>query len=176
MVKFRSKSKSKSKADLEPPPEAVKKIVQKEKVRIKKDKKRQEKLAKALEVADNIESQSKKRKRSKDQQEDELAKNGKPEKPHKKKKADHLEQEATSGLHTGSAEQWNTDALTGDEARKEKFLRLLGAGKSNGALSKHKSNTSTADISKVQSDLEKQYEAGMKLKHDGGSKRRGLGA
>jgi hypothetical protein len=31
-------------------------------------------------------------------------------------------------------------------------------------------------ISRMQSDLEKQYEAGMKLKHDGGSKRRGLGA
>ena len=31
-------------------------------------------------------------------------------------------------------------------------------------------------IARVQSDLEKQYEAGMKLKHDGGSKRRGLGA
>jgi hypothetical protein len=170
------KFKSKSKADLEPPPEAVKKIVQKEKVRLKKDKKRQEKLAKALEVADNIESQSKKRKRSKDQDEVEPAKNGKPEKPHKKKKAEHVEQEATSNLHTASAEQWNPDALTGDKARKEKFLRLLGAGKSTGASSKNKSNTGTTDISKVQNDLEKQYEAGMKLKHDGGSKRRGLGA
>jgi hypothetical protein len=31
-------------------------------------------------------------------------------------------------------------------------------------------------IARMQSDLENQYEAGMKLKHDGGSKRRGLGA
>jgi hypothetical protein len=31
-------------------------------------------------------------------------------------------------------------------------------------------------LARMQSDLEKQYETGMKLKHDGGSKRRGLGA
>ena len=74
-------------------------------------------------------------------------------------------------------ENWNTDALTGDEARKQKFLRLLGAGKASGDASKQqKSSKKNTDIFKVQSDLEKQYEAGMKLKHDGGSKRRGLGA
>ncbi|CZR57891.1 uncharacterized protein PAC_07780 [Phialocephala subalpina] len=83
------------------------------------------------------------------------------------------------------AVQWNPDALMGDAARKDKFLRLLGAGK-NGPVGaqadtkkvkeKSKDKKSVEDITKVQSELERQYEAGMKLKHDGGSKRRGLGA
>jgi len=67
--------------------------------------------------------------------------------------------------------------LAGDEARKQKFLRLLGAGKAKGGEPKQTtSNKIITDISRVQNDLEKQYEAGMKLKHNGGSKRRGLGA
>ena len=77
------------------------------------------------------------------------------------------------------AAQWNPEALTGEAARKEKFLRLLGAGKANAKAldgARHKSSAKVVDISKVQSDLEKQYEAGMKMKHDGGGKRRGLGA
>lgn len=80
---------------------------------------------------------------------------------------------------SGVAAQWNPEALTGEAARKDKFLRLLGAGKANAKAAdgaKHKSSAKIADISKVQSDLERQYEAGMKMKHDGGGKRRGLGA
>lgn len=77
-----------------------------------------------------------------------------------------------------AAEQWNPDALSGDAARKDKFLRLLGAGKSSGnagAASKSKGKPKV-DIEKVQSELERQYDAGMKMKHEGGGKRRGLGA
>jgi hypothetical protein len=77
------------------------------------------------------------------------------------------------------AAQRNPEALTGEAARKEKFLRLLGAGKAKAAPddgTKHKSSATEVDIRKVQSDLERQYEAGMKMKHDGGGKRRGLGA
>ncbi|KAH8650839.1 small acidic protein family-domain-containing protein [Tricladium varicosporioides] len=78
-----------------------------------------------------------------------------------------------------SAEQWNPDALTGDAARKNKFLRLLGAGKTNissTAGMKKGNGNKTLDVEKVQSELERQYEMGMKMKHDGGGKRRGLGA
>ncbi|KAF8847014.1 hypothetical protein BDZ45DRAFT_360544 [Acephala macrosclerotiorum] len=85
----------------------------------------------------------------------------------------------------GGGAQWNADSLSGDAARRDKFLRLLGAGK-NGTVAaqpdakkikeKGKDKKSVDDIAKVQSALERQYEAGMKLKHDGGNKRRGLGA
>lgn len=79
------------------------------------------------------------------------------------------------------AEQWNPDALTGDDARKSKFMRLLGAGKGKTDGEKKPRAGKDAkkmveEISKVQSELERQYESGMKMKHDGGGKRRGLGA
>lgn len=105
--------------------------------------------------------------------------NARPKKSHSKKSKVEVEKPALAPTESwAAAEQWNPDALTGGEARKAKFLRLLGAGKSNGptAASKPKPHTATAAITKVQSELERQYEAGMKLKHDGGSKRRGIGA
>lgn len=77
---------------------------------------------------------------------------------------------------TATGEQWNADALTGDATRKDKFLRLMGAGKQTGEEKKSKKAKKDVDIEKVQSELEKQYESGMKMKHDGGGKRRGLGA
>jgi hypothetical protein len=164
-------------SNLHPTPEAIRKIVQKEKERAKRAKKRQEKVAKTLEEAEKPQSKQKKRKRSKEQEEDGPGEETRPEKSHKKK-AKLEDTSAAPAKPTSGAEQWNPDALTGDETRKAKFLRLLGAGKSNGvtSTSKHKSQADSTAISKVQSDLEKQYEAGMKLKHDGGSKRRGIGA
>ncbi|PVH78268.1 hypothetical protein DL98DRAFT_256960 [Cadophora sp. DSE1049] len=79
---------------------------------------------------------------------------------------------------TNGAEQWNPDALTGDAARKDKFLRLLGAGKgsSKGVEKDKKKKDTGVDIIKIQEELERQFEAGVKMKHDGGSKKRGLGA
>lgn len=79
----------------------------------------------------------------------------------------------------GDAQQWNPDALSGDAARKDKFLRLLGAGKSNGngeGSSGKGGQKKEVDLEKVQNDLERQFEAGVKMKHEGGAKRRGLGA
>lgn len=77
------------------------------------------------------------------------------------------------------AEQWNPHALTGDAARKDKFLRLLGAGKGaskGGEKDKKKNKDGGVDINKIQEELERQFQAGVKMKHDGGSKKRGLGA
>jgi len=124
------------------------------------------------------------------------------------------------------ATNWNPDALAGDEQRKEKYLRLLGAKKDSKKSNNEKAETEKQEgareqeeqlaakiaqpniidrkekkrarraarkaeedaaeaaaatakaeqLARMQRDLEKQYEAGMKLKHDGGSKRRGLGA
>lgn len=174
--KKQSKSTPAPSSDLHPTPEAIKKIVQKEKVRVKNAKKREEKIAKILEEAEKTQSKPKKRKRSKGQEENDRTEDAKPEKS-RKKKTKVEEPAATPNEPTNGAEQWNPDALTGDEVRKAKFLRLLGAGKSDETMfsSKHKSQTNSASISKIQSELERQYEAGMKLKH-GGSKRRGIGA
>ncbi|TVY36134.1 hypothetical protein LSUB1_G005571 [Lachnellula subtilissima] len=80
-----------------------------------------------------------------------------------------------SNGQTNGAEQWNPDALSGDAARKDKFLRLLGAGKSNGAGSSNKVSADV-DLEKVQNDLERQFDAGVRMKHEQGGKRRGLGA
>lgn len=79
------------------------------------------------------------------------------------------------------ADQWNPDALDGDDARKSKFMRLLGAGKgkTDGEMKPRAgkdAKKTVEEISRVQSELERQYESGMKMKHDGGAKRRGLGA
>jgi hypothetical protein len=93
-----------------------------------------------------------------------------------------------------STQHWNTMHLSGGPERQDKFARLLGAKKEekqlspeDGAKEKKKlkkrareaekaEEAKAAELAKVQRDLEMQYETGMKLKHDGGSKRRGLGA
>lgn len=79
------------------------------------------------------------------------------------------------------ADQWNPDALSGDAIRKNKFLRLLGAGKGSGIdtnanAGRPSGQATDKDIQRVESELERQFEAGVKMKHDGQGKRRGLGA
>ena len=156
-----------------------------------------------VEAAEIVEPESKKRKKSKSVEEEvapaKAAHEVEPEKKkYKKKKNAAIEQSASAvevvqekkkhkkqnfeviEAATNQAvvgENWNIEALTGDEARKQKYLRLLGAGKSAGESTKtQKSSKKDTDITKVQTDLELQYESSMKKKHDGGSKRRGLGA
>ncbi|KAI1076253.1 small acidic protein family-domain-containing protein [Whalleya microplaca] len=81
--------------------------------------------------------------------------------------------------NTDVAEQWNAQALEGSDKRKEKFLRLLGAKKSNGVAATNGENvpvSSKADITRMQSDLERQFDTGMRMKHEGHGHRKGLGA
>jgi hypothetical protein len=101
--------------------------------------------------------------------------------------------EASKPLYIKSTQHWNTMHLSGGRERQDKFARLLGAKKEtklspeDEAKEKKKAKkrareaekadeAKAAELAKVQRDLEMQYEAGMKLKHDGGGKRRGLGA
>ncbi|PQE25994.1 wound-responsive ked protein [Rutstroemia sp. NJR-2017a BBW] len=119
--------------------------------------------------------ESKKRKRSKEEKES--------KKEHKRKKSSKSADEEKDTSNAGAdmaGEQWNADALDGNDQRKSKFLRLLGAGKNAAGGAKTategKDKKDKRDIEKVQSELERQYEMGMKMKHDGGAKRRGLGA
>lgn len=87
-----------------------------------------------------------------------------------------------SSTNLSGAEQWNPDALSGDAARKNKFLRLLGAGKAgvsglnSQAQGKAHSANKAAEISRVQDELERQFNSGIQMKHDGMGRRRGLGS
>ncbi|OTA61104.1 hypothetical protein K449DRAFT_69124 [Hypoxylon sp. EC38] len=86
---------------------------------------------------------------------------------------------AEGGANTNGGEQWNAQALEGGDKRKEKFLRLLGAKKSNGTATEDGHNTpgaSRAYLDQVRHDLERQFDTGMRMKHEGHGQKRGLGA
>lgn len=123
---------------------------------------------------EKIEEENKVKKEKKPKKE----KNSKKEKKSKKHKtAENIE----TAQETPVPNDWNANALEGDAARKDKFLRLLG-GKKEGisakSTSKAKGEMETGNISKVELDLEKQFQQGIELKHGGGGmgKRRGIGA
>lgn len=75
------------------------------------------------------------------------------------------------------AEQWQVGDLDGGPQRQSKFLRLLGA-KKNGVTAAAASTVSKgkSDSTKAEAEIQRQFEAGMKMRNEGGSKRRGLGA
>ncbi|KAI1498556.1 hypothetical protein F5X99DRAFT_411964 [Biscogniauxia marginata] len=121
----------------------------------------------ANEVASEVETPKEKKKKDKKDKKKEKA-------PGSAKGHD----EPATTTTTDGAEQWNVSALEGSDKRKDKFLRLLGAKKSNGAVAGGHAapTTSKADIVKVESDLERQFNTGMKMKNEGQGHRRGLGA
>ena len=78
---------------------------------------------------------------------------------------------------TGGGEQWNVQALDGGAQRQAKFLKLLGGGKKGDAANADSGAAkSKAEIAKMTSNLEKQFNQGMQAKEAGVSRRRGLGA
>lgn len=79
---------------------------------------------------------------------------------------------------TAEGEQWHVEELDGGSARQQKFLRLLG-GKRAGAASDIPTTSHAkgkSDVVKAEAEIQRQFEEGMKMKAEGGSKRRGLGA
>lgn len=84
--------------------------------------------------------------------------------------------ESRSSEDQDDTSRWNVHSLGGDDARREKLLRLLGAS-SSGKATSHPTTTTGAqkadDISKVNVELEKQYKAGMRIKHE--ARKKGLG-
>jgi hypothetical protein len=79
-----------------------------------------------------------------------------------------------------AGDNWNVKALGGGSNRQDKFLRLLG-GKKHGSsgISKPKHGSeggSKLDMTKVQDDLQRQFDAGIKMKFESDGKRKGLGA
>ncbi|KAA8893704.1 hypothetical protein FN846DRAFT_977700 [Sphaerosporella brunnea] len=75
---------------------------------------------------------------------------------------------------TAAAAKWNAAELAGGDARQSKFMRLLGAGKL--AAAPLKPNDAGSSIKVRERELEKQFNAGLKMAHEPNSKRRGLGA
>ncbi|OBS18664.1 hypothetical protein FPOA_10391 [Fusarium poae] len=98
----------------------------------------------------------------------------------KRKREAEAKAKAEKGSEESAAqtEQWQVDGLEGGSARQAKFLRLLGGKKAGAAApAAHSSATKgTSDSTKAEADIQKQFEAGMKMKNEAGSKRRGLGA
>lgn len=106
----------------------------------------------------------------------------------KKKTEKHKEKEredavATSGDVTSTAppdpavaQKWNIQGLEGGSARQAKYLKLLGGGKNGAGAVPTSADAGQLDMGRVQDDLASQFEAGVKMKFDGGNQRRGLGA
>lgn len=160
VAEVKEEKRSKKKKDSEDSEEGNldnEKAARKEKKRLKKEKK-EKKAAAALKDA-----------------EDAKAKEAEAEKV-KDKSSKKARQPKLAAQPVASADQWNPDALTGDAARKNKFLRLLGAGKGAGIeAAPKKQQASDKDIQRVESELERQFAAGIRMKHGGMGKRTGLG-
>jgi hypothetical protein len=83
-------------------------------------------------------------------------------------------------VNVQNGDKWNPDALNGDAARKDKFLRLLGGSKVNGSNAEKPAKTvkvkaKLARLVQIENELERQFEAGIRMKHDG-QRKKGLGA
>ena len=147
--------------------------------KIKKDKKKRKEVSEdddAVELADANETPKEKSKKKEKKEKRKKDKKGKKDKESAEEDVPAPTIEAES--KTNGGEQWNVSALEGDAKRKQKFLRLLGGGKTNGITNSGRTvpPSSKADIAKVQSDLERQFDVGMKMKEEGHSRRKGLGA
>ncbi|KAF4585477.1 hypothetical protein GQ602_004782 [Ophiocordyceps camponoti-floridani] len=87
------------------------------------------------------------------------------------------EKEAADGQD--AMDKWNVGELTGGTARQDKYLRLLGGKKTSSSTTKTTSSKAAKGVSAAsmaEAEVQRQFEAGVKMKADGGGKRRGLGA
>ncbi|KAI9158764.1 hypothetical protein HJFPF1_06762 [Paramyrothecium foliicola] len=75
-----------------------------------------------------------------------------------------------------TGEQWSVGELDGGGARQAKFLRLLGGKKAGGAAQPSNISKGKSDSTKAEADIQRQFEAGMKMKMEASGQRRGLGA
>jgi Small acidic protein family len=83
-------------------------------------------------------------------------------------------------LKVKNGDQWNPDALSGNATRKDKFLRLLGGSKVNSNIAEKPSKkvnakSTLAGLVQMENELERQFEAGIRMKHEG-QRKKGLGA
>ncbi|KAF5244939.1 hypothetical protein FAUST_2048 [Fusarium austroamericanum] len=146
----------------------------------KKDKKsKKEKKVKIVEPEEAKEEVIKSK--SEDEDEEPKVSDKKAKKAEKKRKREaeaKAKAEKNSEESAAQAEQWQVDGLEGGSERQAKFMRLLGGKKAGAAAPAAHGSASkgTSDSTKAEAEIQKQFEAGMKMKNEGGSKRRGLGA
>ncbi|KAL1879080.1 hypothetical protein VTK73DRAFT_7406 [Phialemonium thermophilum] len=86
--------------------------------------------------------------------------------------------ESKTGENPALRERWNVQDLGGGPKRQDKFMRLLG-GKKHPALTSSATEGggqhSTLDMGHVAKDLQRQFEAGIRMKFEAGGQRKGLG-
>lgn len=129
---------------------------------------------------------AKKEKKSKDKKEKKERKKAKKQKKKSKAKdtdssssdsdSDSDDEDEGKAAETNKPESWHVTDLDGGSARQSKFLRLLGGKKQGMSVPTGAGAAKTAsDSTRAEADIRRQFEEGMKIKHDGGSHRRGLG-
>lgn len=129
------------------------------------------------------------KKRKRDDQDDEAPPKEKKSKKEKREKKEKKEKKSKKrSVDTADDEddaedaeqQWHVGDLSGGEARQEKYLRLLGGGKKTDAGDKKKEKKAgkkaLSDPIRAEQDIERQFEAGMKMKIERGGGKKGLGA
>jgi hypothetical protein len=103
------------------------------------------------------------------------SKEKKDKKKSKKSSCSDDDVKATANTSSGNAENWNVTELDGGSTRQSKFLRLLGGKKQGVNLSAPATTNDKLSSVRAEADIQRQFEAGMKMKNEGGSHRRGLG-
>ena len=106
------------------------------------------------------------------------------EKKSKKSKKDKKEKKSKKGKDDSiadqkgddaEAEQWNVGELDGGAERQDKFLRLLGGKKGKATNGAPKAAKGKSDSTKAEEEIQRQFEAGIKMKNESSGHRRGLG-
>jgi hypothetical protein len=112
---------------------------------------------------------------------------GASKKDKKKKKKKHSEaiaqedEDATTSKEAKAAvsDNWNVQALDGGSDRQQKFARLLG-GLKKGIITTSNNQQPVAkdqiSMNKIQEELQRQYETGLRMKFGFDSQKRGLGS
>ncbi|CAM0139580.1 hypothetical protein VKS41_004602 [Umbelopsis sp. WA50703] len=160
-----------------------KKQKEKKDKKIKKDKK----SSKEKDTKDKKSKKEKKEKKRKRESESDVDVDAANEpvdsKPAKKVAQEAPPAAATEETASGRWNDWTKASFGGDDAQKNKFLRLLGAKKSgnetSGSGSNYSNQSSAIDDNvnqKMSKELEKQFQDGLKMrKQSYGGKRGGLG-
>lgn len=127
-------------------------------------------------VEEPVAKRDKKEKKGKREKKEKGDKKDKKDKTKVKQEAEDVANDQVTA--SDEAEKWNVGELEGGSARQDKFMRLLG-GKKSGVAAPGKSGHKPKEQStstKAEADIQRQFEAGMKMKAEGAAKRRGLGA
>ncbi len=170
-VKVKKDKKSKQ-SKSKPSKETSAKVEPAKAEKVKKAKRSKANEPSETETAEIESTKDKKRKRqASDKEEPKKQRNGKD-------KAAAWDSEAPGAR--GAADNWNVSALEGGAQRQNKFMKLLGGGKAAASTAsgtqKWGVGSTKDDVRRQQEEIQRQYDAGMRLKFEGQGQRKGLGA